>query len=324
MIFYDFEVFKYDWLVVLFDGNEVTKIHNDVEQLRSYYEKNKKDVWVGYNNKGYDQYILQCILCDLNPKSLNDWIIKERKAPWDFSELLKQYPVITYDCMVFSKSLKQLESYLGVNIHETDVNFDIDRPLTEDELELSFKYCQDDVENTVRVFLINKDEFNASMGLVNYANLDISKLSKTKAQLTSYIMGAKKLPKSLLDEEFEFKYVQAVKDYDYKHKDVIEFFDNIRITKDANSKYDTVISGCPTTFALGGIHGAKPNYICTVQEDECLLHTDVASYYPHLMKNWGLLTRAISNSDKLSEIMAKRLKLKKEKNPLQKVLKVSN
>lgn len=322
MIFYDIEVFKCDWLVVLYDGENVTRIHNNVECLTDYYNKHKNDVWVGYNNKGYDQYILQCILCGLNPKRLNDWIIKEHKAPWRFSDLLKQYPVNTFDCMVFGKSLKQLESYLGVNIHETAVDFDIDRPLTEDELELEFQYCEFDVENTVRIFLLNKDEFNASMGLVKYANLPISNLSKTKAQLTAHIMQAKPLDNKLYDEEFDFEYVQAVKDYDYKNKDVIEFFDSIRNTKDNTASYDTNLYGIPTTFALGGIHGAIPNYIYKPNDNEILYHVDIASYYPHLMKNWGLISRAIPSVKHLSDIMEERLRLKHEKNPLQKVLKI--
>lgn len=322
MIFYDFEVFAFDWLVVLYDGENVTRIHNDVECLTEFYNKHKNDVWVGYNNKGYDQYILQCILCGLNPKRLNDWIIKEHKAPWRFSELLKQYPINTFDTMIMGKSLKQLESYLGVNIHETDVDFDIDRPLTDEELELEFQYCESDVENTVRIFLLNKEEFNASLGLVKYANLPISNLSKTKAQLTAHIMQAKSLSKKEYDEEFEFEYVKAVKDYDYENKDVIKFFDSIRESNDSTASYDTNLYGVPTTFALGGIHGAIPNYIYKTNKDTIILHIDASSMYPSIMRNWGLLSRSIPSVDKLSDIMEERFKLKREKNPLQKVLKI--
>lgn len=43
MIFYDFEVFAYDWLVVLIDLNakEETVIINDPEKLSRFYEKQK-------------------------------------------------------------------------------------------------------------------------------------------------------------------------------------------------------------------------------------------------------------------------------------------
>ena len=46
MIFYDFEVFKYDWLVVLINPEKQTEdvIINDAEALTKYYEDNKNDV----------------------------------------------------------------------------------------------------------------------------------------------------------------------------------------------------------------------------------------------------------------------------------------
>ena len=49
--FFDFEVFKFDWLVVIvnpFEKSE-TIIVNDAEKLASYYESHSKEIWVGYN-----------------------------------------------------------------------------------------------------------------------------------------------------------------------------------------------------------------------------------------------------------------------------------
>ena len=46
MIFYDFEVFKEDWLVVLIDPSkkQVTEIVNDPDHLNRFYEENKHDI----------------------------------------------------------------------------------------------------------------------------------------------------------------------------------------------------------------------------------------------------------------------------------------
>ena len=41
MIFFDFEVFKYDWLLVTFNGKEFTRIENDRNKLLEYYEQHK-------------------------------------------------------------------------------------------------------------------------------------------------------------------------------------------------------------------------------------------------------------------------------------------
>ena len=77
MLFYDFEVFKYDWLVVVLDmtAEKEHVIINSRDELQALYDAHRADIWVGYNSRHYDQYILKSILCGLNPKEMNDWII---------------------------------------------------------------------------------------------------------------------------------------------------------------------------------------------------------------------------------------------------------
>ena len=57
MLFYDFEVFKYDWLVVIKDTETrtTTNIINDSEALRDFYKKHKEDIWIGFNSRYYYQ-----------------------------------------------------------------------------------------------------------------------------------------------------------------------------------------------------------------------------------------------------------------------------
>lgn len=324
MIFFDMEVFNHDWLLVTFDGKDFTYIENDRELLQQYYQDNKYELWVGYNCKGYDQYIVKAILLGYNPKMVNDFIIKQGKAGWMFTDEFKQIELNIYDCMVFGKSLKQLESYLGVNIHETDVDFNVKRPLTEEEKRLNRDYCRDDVFNTALVFQHTQADFKAHMGLCQLAGEPTSSMAKTKAQLSAKILKAKRLNPKFWDEEYNFQYVQCVKDYDYKHKDVLAFFDAIRKTKDPKSKYDIELYGVPHTFGLGGIHGARENYFYDSEADVnyIVVHIDVASYYPHIMTEWGLLSRAIPSIDDFKDIMDLRLKYKHEKNPLQAPLKI--
>lgn len=323
MIFFDCEVFAYDWLVVTFDGKEFTYIENDRELLQQYYNEHKNDLWIGYNCKGYDQYIIKSILLGINPKAVNDYIIREGNAGWQFSNEFKNINLNIYDCMVFGKSLKQLESYLGVNIHETDVSFNITRPLTEDERRLNREYCRDDVYNSALVFQYLLDDFKAHMGLCKLANEPISSMAKTKAQLSAKILKAERLSPKYWDEEYDFQYVKCITDYDYIHKDVLTFFDSIRESKDPNSKYDINLYEVPHTFALGGLHGARENYFYDVTtSDTIMIHIDVGSFYPHIMTEWGLLSRAIPKVQDFKDIMELRLKYKHEGNPLQAPLKI--
>lgn len=64
MIFYDFEVFEKDWLAVFIDVTKKKEhvIINSPDKLKALYEANRKDIWVGFNNRHYDQYIMKGII----------------------------------------------------------------------------------------------------------------------------------------------------------------------------------------------------------------------------------------------------------------------
>lgn len=322
MIVFDFEVFKYNWLFVSLDleTEQYTIIEDNRQEMIDYYEQHKDDIWIGYNCKNYDKYILQALIEGVDPKVVNDYIIGGG-AGWKLFD--NKLPINLYDCMIMGKSLKQLESYFGVDIRETQVDFNIDRPLKQREKDLNVQYCKSDVKNTALVFMHNISEFNASMGLIKLSKSTLQDLSKTKAQLSAKILGAKQLTQKEYEEEWEYTFNACVLNYDYKHKDVVEFFENLRNVQDPNAKYDIDLYGVPHTFALGGIHGAIPNYISDLNNDEIIYHIDVASYYPHIMTEWGYLSRSIPNVQTFKDIMDLRLKYKKEKNPLQAVLKIS-
>ena len=52
MIVYDFEVFRYDWLVVFktLSDQKYTIIENNRKELEEFYNKHKDNLFVGYNN----------------------------------------------------------------------------------------------------------------------------------------------------------------------------------------------------------------------------------------------------------------------------------
>lgn len=107
MIFYDFEVFAYDWLVVLIDLNakEETVIINDPKKLSRFYEKHKGTIWAGYNSRHYDQFILKGILCGFNPKKVNDWIILDDiKAKGAY---VKKLSDLDYDLPIVNRAISE-------------------------------------------------------------------------------------------------------------------------------------------------------------------------------------------------------------------------
>lgn len=325
MIFYDFEVFKYDWLVVALDAINKTEtvIINDPGKLHELYQANKNNIWIGFNSKHYDQYILKGILCGFNPKKVNDHIIRDQKPGWTFSTLFRDISINNYDVMnSLDPGLKTFEGFLGNDIRESGVPFDIDRPLTESEIAETVEYCRHDVEQTIEVFLERSTDFEARLGLVKIAcgdkPLRLSLLEKTPVQLSAMILEARK---QNWNDEFDIDFPKTLKIE--KYREVVEWYKqpSNRCYKDFNgekTQLEIMVAGVPHVFGWGGVHGAIPKY----NESGYFINMDVASLYPSLMIVYDLGSRSMKNPKKYEEIYHQRLKWKAEKNPLQQPLKL--
>lgn len=288
---------------------------NDVEQLRDYYNQHKNDIWIGYNSRMYDQYVLKAILCGFNPKKINDWIIVEGKQGWMFSNLLRNYPLNNYDVMTSFHGLKQLEGFMGNNIKETSVDFNIDRKLTIEEIKETIKYCTHDVEQTIEVFVERKNDFDAHLSLIKKFKLPINYISKTKAQLSATILGG---VKQSYDDEFDIEFLPCIKLN--KYKAAMDWFKN-PLNRNYDKEFELEVAGVTHKLGWGGIHGAEEKYHGT----GLIIHVDVTSYYPSLMILWNLGSRSATKWYLFKEIYDERVALKKagkkkEQAPLKIVL----
>lgn len=316
--FYDFEVFKHDWMVVVI--NPVTHdervIINDADALTALYEEHKREIWVGYNNIHYDQFIFKGILCGFDPKAINDFIIAEGHKGWQYSSLLRKLYMVNYD--VFhprtDRGLKTHEAYLGNDICETTVPFDIDRKLTDAEIAETVKYCRHDVEQTIEVFMQRKSEFDARMDLLKMFNLPLVYLGKTDAQLTAIILGAER-PARPRDDEFDIVPLPCL---DLGPYDFIRSWYLDRANQDYSATLDFDIAGCPHKCAWGGLHGAIAQYA----GEGYFINVDVESYYPAEMIAHELLSRNVRDPSKFKGIRDHRIELKHAKDPRQKALKL--
>lgn len=308
MLFFDFEVFKFDWLVVI---NDVTNrcehvIINDPDELERIHNENLNDIWVGFNSRHYDQYILKGILCGFDPKKINDFIIAAGNPGWKYSSMLNKIPLINYDVMLGTdRGLKSFEGFMGNDIKESSVPFDIDRKLTQEELDETVKYCRHDVEQTIEVFLQRSEEFNASRELIGLFNLPISSYGKTKAQLVCETCGG--MGKRFDDNEFDFPIVPCLKLSKYKY--VLDWYKDPE-NHDYSKSLETMIAGVPHTFAWGGIHGAKKqNTVSGV-----LLNMDVTAYYPSIQLQYKYGYRNMSKPENFELIHNENLRYKAEGN----------
>lgn len=317
--FYDFEVFKYDWLVVIINPVNRTKtvIINDKKKLEKYYDDFKNDIWIGYNSRNYDQYILKGILCDFDPKEINDYIIEKGKKGWQYSSLFRKYKLNNYDVSTKFYGLKQLEAFMGNDIEETSVPFDIDRKLTEEEIQETVHYCTHDVEQTIEVFLQRKVEFDAQMALIKLFDLPLDCITKTQAQLAAIILKANR--RQEFDDEWDIRMPDTLKLDKYRY--IADWFLNHE-NHDSKKSLTTNVAGIPHIFAWGGLHGAVKQYAYECKNDEVLIMADVSQLYPFLMLTYRLLSRNVP--DEAYEILEytvkqslvlKALKKKKEREP---------
>lgn len=318
---YDVEVFAHDWLVSIKDKEtgRRTKIWNDNEAVKACLDD--EIIYVGFNSKHYDQFIIKAIVCDFTPeeiKRVNDFIIGGGQG-WECPELKDFYfkfnNVDIKDDMQMGLSLKAIEGHLGMSVQESTVPFDIDRPLTEAERKETEFYCDHDVDTTERLIDLRKDYLKNKINIGRLAGLDdVRAMSMTNAKLTAALLKASKVPH---DDEREYQYPDNLL-REYIPSEVFEFFDKMKdetlTDKEVFSdKLEISIGECPVTIGYGGIHGAIPNYIWQESGDgQIIRNQDVGSYYPHLMTIYGYTSRNIPQAEIFSDVLERRMKAKAE------------
>lgn len=330
LIFFDFEVFsesicpttnKPFWLVVFIEYETKKKytIKNDVERLEWFYEYYKDCIFIGYNSRGYDQWVFKGLLLGMDAGFITKQIIEKGIKGHNVVKGGYNIPLLTYDCSTGFHSLKQLEAFMGSKIKESDVPFNIDRPLTkaeEDEIEL---YCTHDVLETIKVFNKTYTKFDSQISVMEMFDVDISHIAKTSAQLTAMILEGERTDDR--GDEYDFIYPDTLKLSKYQF--VKDWFDSIKdgtFRGDEKGKIEVefMIADNPTVYALGGVHGALKNF----SYEGKIYALDVASLYPALILEYGLMSRNVPSDEKFRYIRDTRIKLKREKNPLQKALKL--
>lgn len=317
---FDFEVFAFDWIVVFKDKTtkEYEVFHNDPDGVKAFMER--QPLLASFNGKHYDRYILQGVLLDFNPeqiKEINDYIIKLNMDGWTYPPFREKKVFFDmYDLMDDCQqglSLKAIEAHLGMDIRETTVPFDIDRPLTDEELDEVIYYCKHDVDATDKLDDLRRDYLLNKLKIGEECGLEPARaLYMTNAKLTATYLGAVPQPH---DDEREYRYPEKLV-RKYIPQEVFDFFNRLRnkeIPDDEifKEKLDIDVGGCPVTLGYGGIHGAIPCYSEEAQEGRTIRNKDVASYYPHQMVLNGYCSRNIPSPEVYASTIERRVRAKK-------------
>lgn len=291
---YDIEVFKKDNLFVFRDyfTKEWTVIHNDLDALRKFYLANRDSLFVGYNSHSYDSNVMRAYLQGKNPFHVSKAIIEsdDRGLVYKMFDT-KKTPLFGMDLYQDNRgfSLKEHSAFMGINIKETEVDFDLDRELTEEEQVLNELYCKNDVLATEKRFEQNIGMLVAKAAIALYFGLDKMALSMTNANLTAELLGAEKTP----DRGDELDKYELPEGFEIESETIREAFMTDEF--EANDKGHASISldvprrDVTEVLGVGGIHGAKESFIHVGN-----FHArDVGSLYPNTMVLFDYLSRNI-------------------------------
>lgn len=335
---YDIEVFSDDWIVIFRspDSDRYTVIHNDNYKLRAFLSQ--PDIVIGgFNNKHYDDWVVLTMLLggsNTEVKKHNDFIISGRNA-WEFPFIqFQKRPFNSFDLRDdiadMGISLKAIEGNLKLPIVESSVSFDINRPLTPDELEEVIRYCKYDVDSTIKLYEARKEDYIDAKAIISdmYGVPKSEGIGLTNAKLCARILGAK--PKKFNDER-EYVIPDNI-DTSLIPEIVLNFFMQIRDKSIPDAKLfgegkgskgmtlklwiKTARGECPVTFAWGGVHGAKPCVTVEETKDRVIINQDVASLYPNSMLNFGYCSRAMEDPEAYRKLVEKRLGYKRSGDKL--------
>ena len=316
----DTEVFKYDWIAVFLDtvSGEFQVFHNDNQAVRDYVSQPDL-IFCGYNSKHYDSHILKAICCGADPtliKQISDFIVVEDRPGWEHWFIRQnRFWFDHFDLMDDTQvgtSLKHIEAHMGWNIEETQVDFNIDRPLTQEEIESTIFYCKWDVKATAKLLTMRKGYLQAKLNVARTKGIpDTKALYMTNARLTAAFLDAVATERY---DEREYHYPDNL-DLSLIPTEVIRFFDRLHDTSIPskelfNSKLTIDVDGAEAVIGFGGIHHARPNYSERASGNRVIRNFDVASLYPSLMVYNGYTSRNIPSADRFAEVYHTRLKAK--------------
>lgn len=258
---YDFEVTEHDWLLVLKDYRNRKRIvfHNAIPNDVQNFIDTYNPIMMGYNNNGYDKYILKAILSGYTPeeiKDVNDHIIGGGNG-WEldlgYMEIPTQVDLI--NCIIPRKSLKELEGNLRMNITESTVDFNIDHKWSEQEYDEMLYYCDHDVDALFPIFDILITRFKSKFIIARLGKIDEEyALSLTDANLTAVLLGAERVEH---DDPFGYEYPDVI-DKTKIPKQALDYFDDLIAHNDLDYKVEAPCLDLKTIdfqLGVGGCHG---------------------------------------------------------------------
>ncbi len=257
---YDFEVTAHDWLLVLKDYRKRERVvfHNSIPNDIQNFIDTYNPILLGYNNNGYDKFILKAILNGYTPeevKEVNDYIIAGGNG-WEIDLGYTKVPtqVDLINCIIPRKSLKELEGNLRMNITETTIDFNIKTKWNKQEYDEMLYYCDHDVDALFPIFDMLMTRFKSKFIIAKLGKMDPEyALSLTDANLTAVLLGGERQEH---DDNFKYTYPEQVQKEKIPQA-ALDYFDDLIEHNDLDYKVEAPCLDLKTIdfqLGIGGGH----------------------------------------------------------------------
>lgn len=352
---YDIEVFPNVFHCVVKDADnenlykfEISERINQIEQLVTFFT-NKNYLLCGYNNKHYDDVIINYII-DYVDVMLHKSIYDITKSLFNLSQTLitsedgnidkiKRWKYANYFesmdllTMMFSSKLRVGLKSMQITMKYNNVqeyNGDFNSFLPKDKIDEMISYNINDVKSTcalfaqlvekgdidLRLFIEKEYGFNAlSMDSVKFGETLLAKkvceeLHISKRQLEQMRSPMDNIPlKDVILPFIKYKNPKFQEALEDMKKQVVS---SIKKPGEKNYENKFVVSNVRYSIGVGGIHSLNDPRIYVPKEDEYLGHLDVASMYPSFIVRYGWFPRHLGKAglDVYTQIYHERIQAK--------------
>ena len=282
VIIYDYEVFKYDTLfggiIINEEGKEELFQNWNLEEIKKFISEHKTDLYVGHNNFNYDDKISDAIMHDENTYTTSKKIVEGQMVQKCRTKI---YSVDLMKLFNEDYSLKLCELICGKNIDTTEVDFELDRKLDDNEKKLTESYNYSDLDQTKFNYYAFIDLIKLRFDMIKEFNLDINE--GFKASITTL---AEKIFKIKPNGALKYQQRKPVL-YDnlkIENQDILDFYINEKFKEGTNPTIE--IDGFEITLGKGGGHGALKCY-----HSDKVMYVDVSGYYNLIALLYDLLPR---------------------------------
>lgn len=350
-LFYDIEVFEKMNLVGLLDeegkGYVIVNSPNlpsnvfEVDGVQIYLNVGKVReranesltcgdyVFVGFNNKAYDNFLIEDILQNrpINYIKLkSDSVIKKR--PSQFIDFLN---LDTKEQMQPGFSLKKFESMSCMMVEESSIPFDYKDEFTIEQILDVCHYNIQDLRATIKLYKTRKDYFDGKELLVKeYGTSKTSINYSNGSTAASYLMGRDKLENFEPEDPEIYGVPTGVKLFLENALKVSPEISHLKTKaereKAMRKEWTSLVMeahGMVYTWGFGGLHAAKgrietnkrgtKKIVYDVVDETDVQQWDSGSHFPNIMLRDNLLGPV---TNKFRNLVTERLKNKALGNPL--------